>query len=62
MGHKVFIKCPHCESSKFISLQDDILAQFEPGVEIRYPIKANEVCDHSFLVVLDGNYHVRHYE
>lgn len=58
---KIQIVCPICQKSKRIPIPWEIF-NIDEGSLLKHPIRSGEICDHSFLILLDYQFSIRDYE
>lgn len=57
---KILLRCPKCETQKFLKVPSKIIYQSESVITIGIPIGL--ICDHSFQAYVDNNSDVRGYQ
>ena len=57
---RIQINCPSCGTNGYIEVSEDALKNVQRGL-LAVNIAATTICEHSFIVYLDRNLHVRDY-
>lgn len=57
---KIYVTCPHCNTSKFIKIPANIITESSHLTTISIPL--NHVCEHSFQIFVDNHFVIRGYQ
>lgn len=58
---KIQVVCPICQKSKRIPVPWEIF-DIDEGSLLKIPLRSGEICEHTFLALLDYQFAIRDYE